>query len=271
MSTHTTISEWQWYGELIRGPVMEDRVALVTGSGKERVGNAVAQHLSSLGYRLAIHYFRSEAAASETVTRLREQGADAAAFQADLRQESEIVRLIQEVKGYFGQIDALICAAAVWGKCRFEETSLALLREQWESNTLSTFLCCQHAGMIMTQQPSGGSIVTIGDWATRRPYLNYAAYMVSKGAIPTLTRTMALELGSRNPRVRVNAILPGPVMLPPDLPEEERSAAIAGTLVKKEGSPQHVAHAVQFLLENDFVTGVSLPVDGGRSIYAGGE
>jgi pteridine reductase len=101
-----------------------------------------------------------------------------------------------------------------------------------------------------------------------RPYLNYAAYFPSKGAIPTLTRALAVELGSRNPRVRVNCILPGPVLLPPDLPEDERRQAIEATLVKREGSPQNIAQAVLFFIDNDFVTGVCLPVDGGRSIFA---
>ena len=64
----------------------------------------------------------------------------------------------------------------------------------------------------------------------------------------------------------MNAVLPGPAMLPENLPESERRAAIAGTLVKRPGSPEHVVHAVRFLLENDFVTGVCLPVDGGRTI-----
>ena len=75
-----------------------------------------------------------------------------------------------------------------------------------------------------------------------------------------------MELARRNPAVRVNCILPGPVMLPPDLPPEERERSIAGTLVHREGRPEHVAQAVLFLVENDFVTGVSLPVDGGRTI-----
>jgi pteridine reductase len=63
-------------------------------------------------------------------------------------------------------------------------------------------------------------------------------------------------------------VLPGPVMLPPDLPAAERAQAIAATLVKREGSPEHVAQAVLFLIDNDFVTGVCLPVDGGRTIYS---
>ena len=101
-----------------------------------------------------------------------------------------------------------------------------------------------------------------------RPYLNYAAYFPSKGAIPTLTRCMAVELGSRNPAVRVNCILPGPVMLPLDLPGAERRQAVNATLVKREGRPEDVARAVLYFVDNDFVTGVCLPVDGGRTIFA---
>jgi pteridine reductase len=80
---------------------------------------------------------------------------------------------------------------------------------------------------------------------------------------------MAAELARRNPAVRVNCILPGPVMLPRHLSAAEREHAIAGTLVKREGQPEDVAHAVLFLIENDFVTGVCLPVDGGRTIAGG--
>ena len=76
----------------------------------------------------------------------------------------------------------------------------------------------------------------------------------------------AVELSSRNPLVRVNAILPGPVVFPPDLSEKGRQQAIESTLVKHAGTAENVAHAALFLTENDFVTGVCLPVDGGRSI-----
>src|SRR3989440_5413798 len=120
----------------------------------------------------------------------------------------------------------------------------------------------------MVQQPEGGCIVTMGDWAEARPYLNYAAYFPSKGAIPALTRSLAVELGSRNPAVRVNCVLPGPVMLPLDLPEAVRRQAIEATLVKREGKPENIAQAVLFFLDNDFVTGACLPVDGGRTIFA---
>ena len=137
------------------------------------------------------------------------------------------------------------------------------VRRFFEVNTLSTFVCCQHAGLIMTEQEEGGAIVNIGEWAVERPYRDYAAYFISKGAIPTLTRMFAVELA---PKVRVNAVFPGPVLLPESLSEEERRRAIAGTLLGRPGRPENIALAVAALLENDFITGVCLPVDGGRTI-----
>ena len=120
----------------------------------------------------------------------------------------------------------------------------------------------------MVQQAEGGCIINLGDWAEVRPYPNYAAYFLSKGAVSALTRCLAVELGTRNPRVRVNCIMPGPVMLPPDLSEAEHRQAIAATLVKRQGHPSNIAQAVLALIDNDFITGVCLPVDGGRTVYA---
>jgi pteridine reductase len=244
------------------------KVALVTGSGKRRVGWHVAEALASRGYALAVHYRSSAAEAAETVAYLQSRGADVAAFQADLTAEKEVRALVQSTEERFGRLDVLVNCAAAWQSKRLEDVTAADVRHYFETNTLGTFLCSQHAGLAMVRQPEGGCIVTLGDWAVIRPYVNYAAYFPSKGAIPTLTRTLAVELGSRNPRVRVNCVMPGPVMLPPDLPAAERQQAIDATLVRREGTPQHIAQAVLFLLDNDFVTGVCLPVDGGRSVFA---
>ncbi len=248
---------------------MPDRkVALVTGSGKRRVGSHVADALAQRGYSLVIHYRTSALEANEAVERYRADGVEAVAFGADLTDERAVKKLIADTMKTFGRLDVLVNCAATWKSKPLEEVSAEEVRGYFESNTLSTFLCSQHAGLEMVKQKQGGCIVTIGDWATERPYLNYSAYFPSKGAIPTLTRTLAVELGTRNPAVRVNCILPGPVMLPADLAEAERRQAIDATLVKREGTPEHIAHAVIFLTENDFVTGVCLPIDGGRTIYA---
>jgi pteridine reductase len=243
------------------------KVALVTGSGAERVGNAVALRLADAGYALVLHANRSLARAEATAQQLAARGIPALAASADVRDESSVERVVALACERFGRIDALVNCAAIWNPKPLEQVTAADVREHFEVNALGTFLFCQHAGLQMVRQPEGGAIVNIGDWAIERPYLDYAAYFPSKGAIPTTTRTFAVELGARNPRVRVNAVLPGPVMLPEAMSPAEREAVIAQTLVKREGSPEHVAHAVLFLLENDFVTGVCVPVDGGRTVF----
>lgn len=243
-------------------------VALVTGSGKKRVGWHVADALAARGYNLAIHYRSSAAEAAETVAGFQSRGIEVAAFQADLGDEQAVRGMIDRIIARFGRLDLLVNCAAIWVKKRLEDITAADVRKHFEINTLGTFLCCQQAGLAMVKQPEGGLIVNLGDWAEARPYLNYAAYFPSKGAVSVMTRTFAVELASRNPRVRVNCILPGPVMLPPDLPKQELEHAIAGTLVKREGSPTNIAQAVLSFIDNDFITGVCLPVDGGRSVYA---
>ena len=252
-------------------PANPHPVALVTGSGKRRVGWHVADALARRGYALAVHYRTSAAEAAETVTALKEHGGEVMAFQADLTDEQAVRGMVRQVLERFGRLDVLVNCAAVWKSRRLEDVTAADVRRHFEANTLGTFLTCQHAGLAMVRQPTGGLIVNIGDWAVARPYRDYAAYFPSKGAIPTLTRLFAVELGTRNPNVRVNAVLPGPVLLPPDLPEAERRQSIAGTLVKREGSPRHIALAVLFFLDDDFVTGACLPVDGGRTVFAAEE
>ena len=250
--------------------MVENRVVLVTGAGRRRIGNVVAHDLANAGMRIAIHYHRSAESAQETVRSIAQAGGHAHAFPADLRSTDEAGRLVREVEQTLGGLDVLVCTSALWSRKRLEETTGNDLQAHWELNAKATFVCCQQAGLLMARQARGGCIVTIGDWATVRPYADYSAYFLSKGSIPTLTRTLAVELAERNPSVRVNAILPGPVMLPEDLPEQERRQVVAATLLKREGRPEHIAQAVRFLIDNDYVTGVCLPVDGGRSIYAGG-
>ena len=242
--------------------VSESRVALVTG-GAVRVGRVIVREFAQRGYRVAIHANRSLDRAAELAAELGGAGCDAAAFGADLRDEEATRAMIDRVRRHFGRLDVLVNNAATWSPTPLDVTAADDLRRFFEVNTVSTFVCCQQAGLIMAEQPAGGAIVNVGDWATARPYRDYSAYFVAKGAIPTLTRMFAVELA---PRVRVNAVLPGPVLLPGELPADVRERAIAGTLLQRAGRPENVAQAVLCLAENDFVTGACLPVDGGRSI-----
>jgi pteridine reductase len=244
------------------------RVALVTGAGPARVGNAVARTLAARGFHLAIHANRSRREAEATAEELTTAGRESIAVVADLCDERAVIDMVARVRDHFGRIDALVNAAAIFEATPLEKLTAADVRRHFEVNTLGSLLCCQHVGAVMVQQPSGGAIVNIGDWAGERPYEDYLAYFASKGAIPTLTRALAVELARRNTRIRVNAVLPGPVLFPPGLPDEDRRAAVEATLLKREGKPQNVADAVAALIENDYITGVCLPVDGGRTIYS---
>lgn len=242
-------------------------VALITGAGR-RLGAALAQSLAARGYRLALHAHRSADAVQAAAAQFSAAGQQAIALVSDLRDEGSIRQMVARCHETLGRIDVLINNAAIWQSKPLEAVTADDVREHFDINLLATFVCCQAAGLVMVGQSGGGAIVNIGDWAIARPYLNHAAYFAAKGAIPTLTRDLAVELAARNPRVRVNAVLPGPVLLPESMTAAERQAVIGATLVKREGTPTDLAQAVLFLIDNTFITGVSLPVDGGRSIYA---
>jgi len=250
-------------------PGSRQPVAIVTGSAAAgRLGNAIAWHLAEQNYRLVIHANQSALDAELCVNEMEKRQLQAISQVADLTDEAAVTRMFALVSEQYGQIDVLINCASIWERVGLWETTADDVRRHFEVNTLATFLCCQAAGKKMVDQKSGGVILNFGDWATIRPYRDYAAYFATKGSIETLTRDFAVELANRNPRIRVNALLPGPVTLPPDAPEEVQCDARATALLETQGTPAHIVHAVMFLLENDLVTGVCLPVDAGRSVFA---
>ena len=197
------------------------QVALVTGSGKRRVGSYVADALADRGYSLVLHYRSSAAEAEASVARYQARGIPARAIPADLTDEKAVERLVSQSLEAFGRLDVLVNCAAIWQRKRLEDVTAADVRLHLETNALATFLCAQQARPGHGEaagRAASSSISAIGPEV--RPYLNYAAYFPSKGAVTVLTRSLAVELGTRNPNVRVNCILPGPVMLPLDLPED---------------------------------------------------
>jgi pteridine reductase len=229
----------------------------------------IAHDLAKGGWDVAIHFRRSAQEAAETVAELRALGVAADAFQADVAIEADVDRLFAEVLARFGRLDVLVNTASKWAAQRLEEVTAEDVRQHFAVDALGTFLCARRGGLIMAGQPEGGAIVNFGDWAVSRPYRDHAAYFIAKGAIPTLTRVLAVELAHRNPRVRVNCVQPGPVMFPPELSPAEQQELVEATLVKMADCPQSVSHAVRFLIDNPFVTGECLTVDGGRTIFAG--
>ena len=241
------------------------KVALITGSGKKRIGFHVAKEACKRGYAVALHYHTSQTESEASKSELTSLGYRVSLFQANLSVETEVKQMINEVVRTFGRIDLLVTAASIWPKKKLLETSAKDVLENFSANTLSTFLCCKEAGAIMSKQSDGGSIVTIGDWATERPYCDYSAYFTSKGSIPTLTRVFATELAKLNRKIRVNCILPGPVMIPEGVDPDE---VVSKTVLKRLGSPESISKTVFYFAENDFITGTCLPVDGGRTIFS---
>ncbi len=244
-------------------------VAWITGSGAQRVGQAIAKYFAMRGYRIALHANQSMQSAMDTISELNRAGTEAIVVQGAVEAPDFGKTSVQHIVQHFGRIDVLVNSAAIWDWKSFEEITAQDVQRQFEVNTLGTFLCSQAAGMQMVSQLSGGSIVLVGDWAVSRPYPDFSAYFAGKGAIETMTRSLAVELAIRNPAVRVNAIMPGPVMLASTISPERADAIQRQCLLKRHGRPDDVAHAAYFLATNEFVTGVCIPVDGGRSIYAG--
>lgn len=246
----------------------ENKVALITGSGAKKIGNYLAYELAKKGFSIAIHYNHSQKEAEDTVVALKKLGVQAKSYQGDLTEEIQVKSLVRRVYENFGRIDLLINTAAAYKKIPLEKTTADDVLFFLKVNTVSQFLCAQYVGELMVKQKQGGLIINFADWAIDRPYINYPAYLVSKGAVPTLTKIFANELGKRNPNIRVNCISPGPVLLPKDMAKKEKEQAINATRVKREGTPRNIALAVLHYIENDFVTGQNLNIDGGRSIYS---
>src|SRR5262245_4130850 len=186
----------------------ERKVALVTGSGKKRIGYHVAAALAVRDYALVIHYRSSAVEAAETADQfVRAYGVPVETIRADLTHEGEVKAMVAGTLTKFGRLDVLVNCAAIWQRKRLEEVTAADVRAHFDTNTLGTFLTCQHAGLAMVKQPGGGCIINVGDWAEARPYLDYAAYFPSKAAIPGLPRTFPVEPGTRNTHARVKAAL----------------------------------------------------------------
>ena len=130
------------------------KVALVTGSGKRRVGWYVAEALAARGYAVVIHYHTSTAEATETVESLTARGLQAVALPADLTDERSARTLIDETLERYGRLDVLVNCAAAWRSKPLEEVTAADVRHYFETNTLSTFVCAQQAGLAMVKDTS---------------------------------------------------------------------------------------------------------------------
>ncbi|WP_376790378.1 SDR family NAD(P)-dependent oxidoreductase [Thermoflexus sp.] len=234
------------------------RVMLVTGAGR-RLGQAIALGLARAGAHVAVHFHTAAEEAVETVRRIQEMGVDAEAFPADLRDPSQIPALIEAVARRFGRLDGLVNAAAVMRVTRWHE----LTPEQWDNilalNLRAPMFCAQAAARHMEE----GVIVNIADGSAMKPWPDYLAHTVSKSGLVALTRALALALA---PRIRVNAVIPGPILRPAHWEEERWGRLIRRVPMGRPGMAEEVVQAVRYLIEADYVTGTVLIVDGGHHL-----
>ena len=237
------------------------KTALVTGAAK-RVGRVIALELARRGADVVLHYHRSKDAALATQKEIKSLGVHCHLLHADLADTAHVAGMARELDKSGVRVGILVNSASI-----FEKTPLESVREgDWErfldTNLKSCFTLSRELGLRMLKA-GGGKIVNIADWSGFRPYKGYVPYCTSKGGLLTLTKALARDLA---PTVAVNAVAPGPVLKPEELSQEESQKVVQSTPLGRWGRPEDVAYAVAFLVENDFVNGTVLVVDGGRSI-----
>jgi len=236
--------------------------AIVTGAGRD-IGAAAALKLASEGARVAVNYFASSAGADEVVAKIKAQGGTAFALQGDLTKQEDVDALVAKTVAEFGSVDVLVNnAGGLIARKTIAEASLAHWMAVMNLNLTSTFMMTKACLVHMDK----GTIVNLASQAGRDgggP--GSIPYSTSKGAIMTMTRGLAKELG---PNIRVNALCPG--MIDTDFhnihtPDAGRRGFEANSPVKRQGNVEDVANLVLFLACEDsaFITGTNMDINGG--------
>lgn len=230
------------------------------------MGAALALGCAARGAGVALSYSRSGASIRAVVDAVSASGRRGAAFAADLRSPAACRTLIDDVIGWAGRLDVLVCLASVYERIPLQDLTPDDWRAQLAVDLDASFHCARAAAVHMRSRRSG-HIILCSDWvaASGRPrYTGYLPYYVAKAGVVALTEAMALELAAD--RVQVNAIAPGPILPASGSTDAMQAAVIAATPLGHWGGPDVIAHAVLGLLEQDWVTGQVVRVDGGRHL-----
>jgi pteridine reductase len=235
----------------------------VTG-GAVRLGRAIVEALVARGARVAFAFHSSEDAARALELELaREHGADRiAAIRCDVSLEADVHELFDAVEARWGVPDLLVNNAAIFERTPIEDVTLDQWQRHLDVNLTGPFLCARRAGLAMSRA-EGGVIVNVACAGGVRPWAGHVAYSVSKAGVVMLTQVLAKALA---PKVRVNAIAPGPVLVPQSYSPEQIEQSVRATVLKRPGSPDDVVRAVLFCWDSDYTTGALIPVEGGRLI-----
>lgn len=236
------------------------RAALVTGASR-RVGLAIAARLAEAGAAVALHAHRDLDGARRAALGIVARGGRAVALGADLTDADACTRLVAEAEAALGALDVLVHGAARFERTPWERLTAEDFDRAMALNARPAVTLGVEAGRRMRARGQG-VIVNIACTSGQRPWKNHLAYSASKAALLSLTQGLALALA---PEVRVNAVAPGPVLPPDGLTAAEAARIAATTLLGRWGTPEDVAEAVLFLAVSPWLTGVILPVDGGRT------
>lgn len=245
--------------------ILQNRVTVVTGASRG-IGRACALELAKLGAKVAVNYYHSNARAEEIVKTIKEEQREAISIKADVSQKQECQKLVDQTLEKFGRIDILVNNAGVHTESLIDKIDEAGWNQMMDTNAKSIYMMSVLVGKVMRQQGQG-VIVNIGSVAGMFPRNTNTTYAVSKGAVWTLTRALAIALA---PQVRVNAVAPGRIetdMSPIDSPQKHRLAS-QENLHQRIGQPEDIARVVAFLASDEagWITGQTIIADGGSSL-----
>lgn len=238
--------------------------ALITGAGI-RLGRAIALALGEAGFDIALHFHRSAAPAQALAARLHAAGRKTRLIQADLATVDGCAQTVAAAQAW-GGVDVLINSAAIYESVPFAAITPARWDRMQAINCRAP--CLLTAGLLdsltASALPGGGAVVNIADIGGQRPVPGFVHYAVSKAGLIMLTRALAVELA---PAVRVNAIAPGTVLPPVDMPAQTAAQIQQSVPLGRLGCAEDVAKTALFLVRDaPYITGQVLAVDGGRSI-----
>ena len=235
--------------------------ALVTGAAR-RIGRAIALGLAEDGYDIAVHYGTSREDAEEVVAAIEKTGRRAKAFSADLADERATHALIAAAAEALGPVTCLVNNASVFER----DEALGVTRASWdahlETNLRAPFVLMQEFARHLPEAASG-AIVNILDERVWNLTPHFVSYTLSKAALWTLTQTMALALA---PRIRVNAVGPGPTLPSPRQSSEQFARQSASVPLRRGASPDEFAACVRFIVKAGAMTGQMIALDGGQHL-----
>ena len=245
---------------------LKGKVAVVTGASKG-IGASIAEHLAAEGAKVVVNYASSKAGADAVVKRIREQGGEAVAVQADVSKFEDIQRLFAETKAKYGVLDVLVNNAGIYEFAPLEAVTPLHFHKQFNLNVLGLLLTTQEA--VKHFGPAGGSIINISSIVGPMPVQGASVYCATKAAVDAITIALSKELGAR--KIRVNSLNPGMVetegLHAGGLVESDfRKSAEAQTPLGRIAQPQDIGHVAAFFASDDagWVTGQTLILAGGQ-------